>query len=149
MGKRVSQMTPEEHAQVKADKRRRHAANPQPARDAARAWRAANKERAEANIAAWRAEHPERIQEYARRKKLKSYGLTMEEYQALYEAQGGLCAICGEPELEKWVSLSVDHDHVTQGVRGLLCHRCNRTLGMLNDDPLLFAVAAAYLAAYE
>ncbi len=53
-------------------------------------------------------------------------------------AQGGVCAICGEPETlvqyDRVVSLSVDHDHTTGRVRGLLCGYCNFQLGKLEHD---------------
>lgn len=63
------------------------------------------------------------------------YGLTPEQFDAMLEAQGGGCAICGHSDR----SLEVDHDHTccpgkkTCGkcVRGILCRRCNRGLGCL------------------
>jgi hypothetical protein len=48
------------------------------------------------------------------------------DYEALLAAQGGVCALCGKPP--KTRRLSVDHDHKTGTVRGLLCFRCNRAL---------------------
>jgi hypothetical protein len=53
-------------------------------------------------------------------------GITDDAYTALLEAQGGHCALC--PATPKTRRLSVDHDHKTGAVRGLLCHRCNRAL---------------------
>ena len=50
----------------------------------------------------------------------RKYGLTLEEYDAMLEAQGGVCAICGEPRPEER-TLHVDHDHETGAIRGLLC----------------------------
>lgn len=55
------------------------------------------------------------------------YRLTVEEYQAMRDAQGGKCAICRRPEGK--TRLCVDHDHSTNRVRGLLCHWCNLTVG--------------------
>ena len=60
------------------------------------------------------------------------YGLTGEEYDALYELQGGRCALC------RWATgrtrrLSVDHNHKTGEVRGLLCRPCNNLLGHARD----------------
>lgn len=69
--------------------------------------------------------HPERWQEYNRRSALKrKFGLTEAEYDAQLKAQGGVCAICGKPP-RKW-RLSVDHDHKTGRLRGLLCWWCNK-----------------------
>jgi len=65
---------------------------------------------------------------------LKTYGLKEGQYEALYEAQGGSCWLC---KRAKGISrkLSVDHDHATGYVRGLLCSTCNKILGHLRDDP--------------
>lgn len=59
----------------------------------------------------------------------KIYGLTIEERDALIEAQSGVCAIC-----EKHEAVHVDHDHVTGSVRGVLCFRCNAALGQVADS---------------
>jgi len=48
-------------------------------------------------------------------------------YDELLSAQGGGCALCGRPPSEKR-KLDMDHDHRDMYIRGLLCHRCNRTL---------------------
>ncbi len=74
----------------------------------------------------------------------KEYGLGPGEYGQLYLHQGGKCAIC------RWArgiskNLSVDHDHKTGLVRGLLCTRCNQLLGHLKDDPEAGRRIAQYL----
>lgn len=75
---------------------------------------------------------------------LEQYGITTEEYWAIYEHQGSRCYICQRATgLRK--KLSVDHDHTNGLVRGLLCHPCNRNLGHLRDDPEGFERAAEYL----
>jgi hypothetical protein len=80
------------------------------------------------------------------------YAITEAEYWALNEAQGSVCRICGLPET--WISsrnsgrvtrLSVDHCHSTGVVRGLLCNRCNKILGVAGDDPALLDAMAGYL----
>lgn len=81
---------------------------------------------------------------YLRRK----YGITLEEYDALLQQQGGTCAICRRPPRDD-ISLHVDHDHETGARRGLLCFRCNNSLGDLEDDPDLLRRAAAYLDAHD
>lgn len=60
------------------------------------------------------------------------YGISREEYLLLFEKQNGLCAICCRDIDRK---LCVDHCHKTKKVRGLLCHNCNRALGLIGDDP--------------
>lgn len=80
-----------------------------------------------------------------RRAKLRfKYGLEAGEYDGMMEAQGGVCAICGQPPTSKR-GLVVDHDHATGQQRALLCGRCNIGLGKFRDDPELLDVAAAYL----
>lgn len=78
------------------------------------------------------------------------YGIEEHEYQAMLEAQGGVCAICKQPEslVSKGVTcrLQVDHDHKTDVVRGLLCRRCNTILGQADDDPEVLRLAMEYLA---
>lgn len=75
---------------------------------------------------------------------LRKYGLSGEAYGALYVAQAGCCAICGRHESVR--ALCVDHDHVTGVVRGLLCGRCNRGIGLLDDGAAGVALAVAYLS---
>ena len=84
----------------------------------------------------------------AKNHKLTSaYGISIEEYEQMNEAQGGLCQICGDPQGGKHahMDLFVDHDHETGEVRGLLCHGCNVALGSMRDDPTLLRKAANYL----
>lgn len=70
----------------------------------------------------------------------------MEEYRALWLRQGGACAICKKPErTARNRLLTIDHDHNTGHVRGLLCSQCNRAIGLLQDDPKVIAAAARYV----
>ena len=62
---------------------------------------------------------------------LKKYGLTVEMYDAMHIAQDGKCAICGGPP-GTIKGFHVDHNHLTNKVRGLLCHICNQ--GMMAVD---------------
>ena len=72
-----------------------------------------------------------------RRSHLKrKYGMTIEQYDAMLEAQGGGCFICGRPPRED-ISLHVDHDHSTGKVRGILCFCCNNALADFQEDPAL------------
>jgi hypothetical protein len=80
-----------------------------------------------------------------RRQNLKAFGLSEAAYDALLAEQAGVCAICSQ-SCSTGRRLAVDHDHETGRVRGLLCGRCNRALGLLRDDPSTFQKAAAYLA---
>lgn len=115
-----------------------------------RKWKKDNAERvkqqnADRNLATARRSH--------RRWWLRLYGLDEQQYQALLEVQGGACAICRQPET--WIDsrtgeprqLAVDHDHQTSKVRGLLCGKCNRGIGLFDDDDARMAQAARYLRA--
>jgi hypothetical protein len=63
------------------------------------------------------------------------YGITIEEYETMLEAQGGVCAVCGSPPKRK--RLHVDHDHETGDVRALLCAPCNTALAVVENSTLL------------
>ena len=75
---------------------------------------------------------------------LRVYGITLEEWYEIYDSQNGVCAICKQ-ECKTRKSLSVDHDHETGDIRGLLCNRCNRGLGLFRDDPEVLKNATRYL----
>ncbi len=78
---------------------------------------------------------------------LLNFGLTWDEYDMLLACQDHRCAICGGKPRKH--ALSVDHDHNTGEVRGLLCSRCNhKLLGSANDDPARLRKAADYLETY-
>lgn len=80
------------------------------------------------------------------------YGITLEQYEEMLRAQGGVCAICKQDEpaahgrTGRKFKLSVDHCHDSGRIRGLLCQKCNRAIGLLGDDPATLHRAAAYLA---
>lgn len=76
----------------------------------------------------------------------RHYGMTLQQYQDLFDGQGGCCAICGEHhENVPHKQLMVDHCHETGKVRQLLCDLCNTALGKFRDKPELLDKAAAYL----
>jgi hypothetical protein len=74
------------------------------------------------------------------------YGISLEEYDAMLDRQGGVCAIC-KRKPDEGKALFVDHCHVTGRVRGLLCGKCNSVLAFGNDDPDILRAAIAYLQA--
>jgi hypothetical protein len=85
---------------------------------------------------------------------LRNYGLTLAEYEQMFSAQDGLCAICGLPEtaLNRDGSirrLHVDHDHETGMVRALLCSACNSVLGYIEAHPERVPHAMAYLDGWK
>ncbi|MEO3780270.1 endonuclease VII domain-containing protein [Micromonospora sp. B11E3] len=70
----------------------------------------------------------------------RRYGIGEKEVQELLAEQGGVCAVCGDPDPEH-----VDHDHRTGWVRGILCFNCNGGLGQFRDSPTRLARAITYL----
>ncbi len=93
----------------------------------------------------------EGYKEYRRSLKLKLYGLTIEDYQRMYDAQEGKCAICKKSETamknnsDEVRELGVDHDHDKGFVRSLLCARHNLMIGYSGDSPEILEAAAQYL----
>lgn len=75
------------------------------------------------------------------------HGISLNDYKALLESQGGTCAICGGSAYgaEHYKHFAVDHDHTTGKIRGLLCNGCNIGLGKFKDNIVLLHNAIAYL----
>jgi hypothetical protein len=93
----------------------------------------------------WRQNNPDKVRN---KKLMEDFGITLEEYNAMFEDQGGCCAICGTHQDELPKNLSVDHDHETGEVRGLLCGHCNLTIGHARESPEILASAIEYLRRY-
>jgi len=71
------------------------------------------------------------------------YDADRAEIFAIFELQGYQCAICGGTDPGgRWCA---DHDHKTDKLRSVLCHKCNAGLGLFEDTPALLRAAAAYL----
>lgn len=75
----------------------------------------------------------------------RTFGISLDDYDGMLDAQGSGCAICGRPPAEG-KSLHVDHDHETGVVRGLLCFTCNGALGMFRENEDAIARALAYVS---
>ena len=73
------------------------------------------------------------------------YDISLEELNALKDAQHGCCAVCHKPT-EK---LYVDHCHSSGQVRGMLCYHCNVMLGHVFDDIQILDNAIKYLDLYK
>lgn len=124
-------------------------ANPEKAKAATNRWRARNSDRNKASKVKWRAENLERVRSTARRSTLvRMYGITVEDFSAMFKQQHGICPVCGSSmkEFGRGSNFAcVDHDHTTGKIRGLLHQKCNVGLGHFNDDPVLLRKAANYL----
>lgn len=77
--------------------------------------------------------------------RLKQYGLTVEQFEALLAEQGDKCKICRR-DLQQGRKTHIDHCHESGVVRGVLCHSCNVGLGHFRHSPELLKLAAEYLA---
>ena len=98
----------------------------------------------------WRAENLDK----RRNKELqRTFGITLADYNALLEEQGGVCAICSQPETAirkgRVLPLAVDHNHRTGAVRGLLCSACNIGIGSLAESKERLLKAIAYLDKWD
>jgi len=85
----------------------------------------------------------------------KSFGMSLKDYEEMYFNQNGLCKICNKPETAKQSNtdgvrmLAVDHCHITNKVRGLLCTNCNIILGHAKDNIEILKNAIEYLKYYN
>lgn len=110
-----------------------------------------------AKAKAWTKANPEKARAQARRRNaegrgrnsilMRKYGISNADYAEILAAQGGVCAICGRPEAGRdgHKNLAVDHCHTSNAIRGLLCHSCNRGIGLLQDSPEILERATGYL----
>ena len=99
---------------------------------------------------AWRNKNPEKAKNADLQ---KMFGIGLETYTAMSEAQNHRCAICGEHESAVSKDgvprrMPVDHCHVTGKIRALLCSACNKALGGFRDSPSLLRIAAGYVEKY-
>lgn len=113
-------------------------------------WRKANPEKQKASEKRWRLANADFLRASVRRRRLATFGITPDDFDRLFSEQNGRCAICFQPEPRKRqdgsnCELAVDHCHVTDVVRGLLCKDCNLVLGNAHDEPGRLRQAALYL----
>lgn len=119
-------------------------------------WRAANSGRINADKRKRYAADPAKYLSYCAKSRpsqeslrlQRQYGITLDDYNDLLSRQGGVCAICQMAALGR-KKLSVDHCHATGRVRGLLCQKCNVSIGMVGDDAGLLRRAIEYLQSME
>jgi len=146
--------------------------NPSRVNEISKLWRARNLERARENgrkseakrrtqkheewlnkKRKWNAANRDKCYLYSRRVLCKKHGITIEIYEELLRRQGGVCAICKNPESERKGKLSIDHDHkCCQGkqscgkcIRGLLCTKCNQAIGCFNESRETIVAALNYI----
>jgi len=83
----------------------------------------------------------------------RGYKMSLAQYDVLLQSQNGKCGICFNVETKtvngKVSHLTVDHDHKTGRIRGLLCARCNSGIGLLMEKTENFKNAITYLSRGE
>jgi len=81
----------------------------------------------------------------------KYYGITLEEYNKIFELQNNKCAICktSKPGHKRINSFFVDHDHKTKKFRGLLCNRCNIAIGQVDENTNILSAMTDYILSHK
>ena len=123
-----------------------------------RAWRAKNSVRNKERVKNWISANKLRYREVQRKYReenrdrlsaaqtARTLGITPAQLAKIHADSGGRCAVCGTTKPGRsHKKMCVDRCHATGVVRGCLCHRCNRAIGMFKDDPELLRKAATYL----
>ena len=110
--------------------------------------------RAETNRSRVRAHRAANVARYREAELMRTFGLTLHQYSSMLAEQGGVCAICACPETAighggRVKHLAVDHDHNSGTLRGLLCSRCNLTIGRVEEDPGILLQMVAYLQRHK
>ena len=99
--------------------------------------------------------HKNKTSESIRRLNLKRrFGITPEQYAAMFAEQCGLCAICNRAEtslneIGQVHSLCVDHNHADKVVRQLLCRKCNTAIGMVEENVDTLRACINYLLKHK
>jgi len=133
---------------AKANSHAWYQANKARHRSLCKKWAASNRDKVAGYVRSYRERHGERVRQDSRDARLlRLYGITSAEYEKLELDQGGTCAICNKPPNGR--PLSVDHNHKTGEVRGLLCDLCNWAIGHLDEDPIRARSLADYLEKYS
>lgn len=115
-------------------------------REYSRKWRANNQDKARAYDHAYYHAHKDRKKQTMRESHvLRTYGITLDQKDHLFAAQGFRCAICSSDTPGSKMDWHIDHCHDTEAVRGILCHHCNLMLGNARDNPATLLAAVDYL----
>lgn len=113
-----------------------------------RAYRLRNVELTRKRTKRWASQNLGALKRIKFATRLRKYGLTVEDWARAFHAQGGKCSGCLEPLRDGWHT-AIDHCHRTNKFRGLLCIRCNRSIGVLQESPATLRRLASYLEAHR
>ncbi len=78
-------------------------------------------------------------------RRLREFGISLSQYNKLFESQEGKCKICGISSKDLSYTLCVDHNHKTNQIRGLLCKACNLGIGYFRENSNSLEQAIIYL----
>jgi len=118
-------------AEEKRKKRREdYLKNYQRERDLGRKYYQKNKKKINEKQRKYNRENPEKRKNTMLK---NAYGITLEQYNQIFEKQKGKCAICKRHQKELTRTLCVDHNHKTKQVRGLLCVTCNTDVSVVEN----------------
>lgn len=109
-------------------------------------------EKGKAYMKAYRKANPEKMKDYQHIWKIRKYKITVDRYNQMLSSQNNCCAICKNPFVgsgHDQTSPCIDHNHITGKVRALLCHKCNKLLGYVNEKTIIFKNAVNYLEFWE
>lgn len=111
-----------------------------------REWYKNNCEKQKKNSKDWKSQNPYKNHKNHIR---AVYGVSESEYNSMFDAQKGCCAICLTHQSDMKRRLAVDHCHTHSHIRGLLCTNCNTALGMLKDNIQALERAVDYLRRFD
>lgn len=98
----------------------------------------------------YRNSNPEKIRDTKLR---QAYGVGVDYFNTKLLEQGGVCAGCKRNVKTVWrgkeVRMALDHDHLTDSPRGVLCIKCNRALGLLEEKKETFFNLVDYIDKYK
>lgn len=139
---------------VKARKKKWRDKNKTTIRAKIKKWNTDNADRVRTKQKEWAQSNPDKIREYQRSSaRKKMYGIDREAYNRKLAEQGGVCAICKQPERViingRRINLAVDHDHLTDEIRDLLCSSCNGALGLVKDSIAWLEAMIEYLKKHQ
>ena len=120
---------------------------PKCCREYARKWALEHPEQSKESKRKWKSKNPDHDKERYRKNPegfreksfIRTYNITIKDYNLLLQQQNMVCAICKKPEIRKHkngkkYNMAIDHDHNTGKIRGLLCNKCNTSLGLLDEN---------------
>jgi len=111
--------------------------------EADRIWKQKNREKVAMQA---RLRYQNNPQKELDRIRFKKYGITGDEFRFILNNQNNQCLICVKQDTK---NLSVDHNHQTGKIRGIICNDCNVVLGRVRDSIKTLKSMIKYLEKYN